>query len=109
MARVIKLQEALDTKQEEMKQLQNHSIEQQDEMKRLQMQVLTQQEEMKELQIQALNHQEELKQLQIQAIGQLAVLQTRVQAVLTQTYELHEYPIPRLFIVLPEYPQNGIS
>ncbi|KAF9951162.1 hypothetical protein BGZ72_007241, partial [Mortierella alpina] len=106
MARVIKLQEALDTKQEEMKQLQNHSIEQQDEMKRLQMQVLTQQEDMKELQIQALAHQEELKQLQIQALGQLALLQTRVQAVLTQTYELHEYPIPRLFIVLPACPSK---
>ncbi|KAF9088923.1 hypothetical protein BGX27_002596, partial [Mortierella sp. AM989] len=48
--------------------------------------------------------QEEMNQLQIQVLGQLAVLQTRVQAVLTQTYELHEYPIPRLFIVLPQDP-----
>ncbi|KAF9926255.1 hypothetical protein BGZ67_008188 [Mortierella alpina] len=34
------------------------------------------------------------------------VLQNRVQAVLTQTYKLHEYPIPRLFIVLPQYPSR---
>ncbi|KAF9999744.1 hypothetical protein BGZ65_004956, partial [Modicella reniformis] len=47
--------------------------------------------------------QEEMKQLQIQALSQLSLLQNRVQAVLTQTYELHEYPIPRLFVVLPQY------
>ncbi|KAF9570637.1 hypothetical protein EC968_001524 [Mortierella alpina] len=80
------------TLQEEMKQLQSLSISQQEEMKQLQLQVLTQQEEM--------------KQLQVKALEQLAVLQKRVQAVLTQTYELHEYPIPRLFIVLPQYPSG---
>ncbi|KAF9987431.1 hypothetical protein BGZ65_003641 [Modicella reniformis] len=46
--------------------------------------------------------QDEMKQLQIQALSQLALLQKQVQAVLTQTYELHEYPIPRLFVVLPQ-------
>ncbi|KAI8597464.1 hypothetical protein EDD21DRAFT_216054 [Dissophora ornata] len=46
--------------------------------------------------------QEEMKQLQIQALDQYAKLQTRVQTVLTQTFELHEYPIPRLFVVLPQ-------
>jgi len=60
--RVIKLQEAFDTKQDEMKQL----------------------------------------QLQLQASDLLVLLQSRVQALLTQTYELYEYPIPRLFIVLPQ-------
>ncbi|KAG0303192.1 RHO1 GDP-GTP exchange protein 2 [Dissophora globulifera] len=50
--------------------------------------------------------QEKMEQLHIQALGQLAVLQTRVQAVLTQTYELHEYPIPRLFVVLPQNPSR---
>jgi hypothetical protein len=29
-----------------------------------------------------------------------------VQAVLTQTYELHEYPISRLFVVLPQDPSG---
>ncbi|KAG0019404.1 hypothetical protein BGZ80_005860 [Entomortierella chlamydospora] len=37
-----------------------------------------------------------------QVNDRLAVIQDRIQAVFTQTYELHEYPIPRLFIVLPK-------
>ncbi|KAG0041772.1 hypothetical protein BGZ89_007242, partial [Linnemannia elongata] len=60
----------------------------------LQEAMLAKQEEVKQLQEQALNNQEEMKQLQLQALDQLAVLHSRVQAVLTQTYELHEYPIP---------------
>ncbi|KAG0218558.1 hypothetical protein B0O80DRAFT_526670 [Mortierella sp. GBAus27b] len=46
--------------------------------------------------------QEEMKQLQIQALDQMALLHHRVKTLVTQTYELHEYPIPRLFIVLPQ-------
>ncbi|KAF9357777.1 hypothetical protein BGX26_003085 [Mortierella sp. AD094] len=37
-----------------------------------------------------------------QVNDRLAIIQNRIQAVFTQTYELHEYPIPRLFIVLPK-------
>ncbi|KAI8358899.1 hypothetical protein B0O80DRAFT_519751 [Mortierella sp. GBAus27b] len=46
--------------------------------------------------------QDEMKLLQIQALDQLSLLQNRVQALMNQTYELHEYPIPRLFVVLPQ-------
>ncbi|KAF9352940.1 hypothetical protein BGX34_011898 [Mortierella sp. NVP85] len=46
--------------------------------------------------------QEEMKQLQIQALDRLALLQNNVRALLNQTYELHEYSIPRVFIVLPD-------
>ncbi|KAK3817496.1 MAG: hypothetical protein J3Q66DRAFT_430945 [Benniella sp.] len=46
--------------------------------------------------------QDEMKQLQIQALDRLALIQNSVKALLTQTFELHEYPIPRLFIVLPD-------
>ncbi|KAI8359033.1 hypothetical protein B0O80DRAFT_260258 [Mortierella sp. GBAus27b] len=46
--------------------------------------------------------QDEMKQLQDKALDQLALLQNRVQALVIQTYELHEYPIPRLFVVLPQ-------
>ncbi|KAF9933676.1 hypothetical protein BGZ67_004171 [Mortierella alpina] len=99
MDRMIKLQEDFDAKQEEFNQLQSHSMAQQQEMKLLQKEALERQEEMKQL---ALDHHEEIRQLQIQALGQLAVLQDRIKAVLTQTYELHEYPIPRLFVVLPQ-------
>ena len=48
------------------------------------------------------SNQKEMKQLQIQALDRLAQLQNGIQAILTQTYELHEYPIPRLFVVLPD-------
>ncbi|KAG9060730.1 hypothetical protein KI688_008941 [Linnemannia hyalina] len=64
------------------------------------------QEEVRQLQEQVLSNQKEIKQLQQRALNQLAVLQSRVQAVLTQTYELHEYPIPRLFVVLPQDPSG---
>jgi hypothetical protein len=100
-----RLQKASDANQEEMKQLQKQALDQQEEMKQLQKQAFDQQEEMKQL---ALDHHEEIKQLQIQALGQLAELRVRVKAVLTQTYELHEYPIPRLFVALPQDPQDGI-
>ncbi|KAF9154382.1 hypothetical protein BG015_001155 [Linnemannia schmuckeri] len=40
--------------------------------------------------------------LQEQTLDRLATIQGRVTAILTQTYELHEYPIPRLFIILPK-------
>ncbi|KAG0294936.1 hypothetical protein BGZ98_001575 [Dissophora globulifera] len=81
---------------EEMRGLQNQALEKQEKMDRLQ-------EEIRQLQIKS---QEELKQMHIEVMGQLSVLQFRVQAVLTQTFELHEYPIPRLFIVLPQDPSG---
>ncbi|KAG0361303.1 hypothetical protein BGX24_005366, partial [Mortierella sp. AD032] len=89
--------------QEEIKQLQEASDAKQEEMRQLQEQALDRQEEMKQL---AIDHHEEIKQLQTQGLGQLAVLQDRVKAVLTQTYELHEYPIPRLFVVLSQNPSR---
>ena len=47
------------------------------------------------------SRQDEMKHLQMQALDRLALLQNSVTALLTQTYELHEYPIPRLFVLLP--------
>ncbi|KAF9117947.1 hypothetical protein BGW39_001636, partial [Mortierella sp. 14UC] len=38
-------------------------------------------------------------------IDQLIVNQQQVDALLVQNYELHEYPIPRLFVIMPE-PQS---
>ncbi|KAF9154368.1 hypothetical protein BG015_001141 [Linnemannia schmuckeri] len=40
--------------------------------------------------------------LQQEALDRLALMQIKIASILTQTYELHEYPIPRLFIVLPK-------
>ncbi|KAI8347682.1 hypothetical protein B0O80DRAFT_209020 [Mortierella sp. GBAus27b] len=45
---------------------------------------------------------EEMNELQKMALDRLAIIQNRAQAVASQTYEFHEYPIPRLFIVLPK-------
>ncbi|KAF9988033.1 hypothetical protein BGZ65_000207 [Modicella reniformis] len=39
-------------------------------------------------------------------LDRLSIIQDRVQALIIQTYELHEYPIPRLFIVLPKQQTN---
>ncbi|KAG0330565.1 hypothetical protein BGZ99_000036 [Dissophora globulifera] len=46
--------------------------------------------------------QQQLNESQQQAMDRLALIQNRVHAVITQTYELHEYSIPRLFIILPK-------
>ncbi|KAF9082815.1 hypothetical protein BGX27_004383, partial [Mortierella sp. AM989] len=46
--------------------------------------------------------QQEVISLQNQALDRLAILQKYAQAILVQNFELHEYPIPRLFIILPE-------
>ncbi|CAO3572642.1 unnamed protein product [Mortierella alpina] len=71
--------------------------------------LLDKQEEANRLQEQVLQNQAEVKQMQQQALAQLVVLQSRVKAVLTQTYELREYPIPRLFVVLPQDPSRWDS
>ncbi|KAF9956005.1 hypothetical protein BGZ70_010056, partial [Mortierella alpina] len=68
--------------------------------------MLAKQEEARLLQVELFNNQIEMKQMHQQVLGQLAVLQSRVQAVFTQNYELHEYPIPRLFVVLPQEPSG---
>ncbi|KAG0292907.1 hypothetical protein BGZ98_002421, partial [Dissophora globulifera] len=101
VAQIITLHKVSDAKQEEIIRLQKQALEGQEKMDRLQDHVLHHQKEIQQLQIE---NQEELRQMHKEAMGQLAVLQSRVQAVLTQTFELHEYPIPRLFIVLPQDP-----
>ncbi|KAF9173739.1 hypothetical protein BGX20_002236 [Mortierella sp. AD010] len=40
--------------------------------------------------------------MQQQALDRLALIKSKTEAILTQNYELLEYTIPRLFIVLPE-------
>ncbi|KAH7060171.1 hypothetical protein BKA57DRAFT_530679 [Linnemannia elongata] len=57
-----------------------------------------------DLQQQMFEMQQSMVQMQQQALDRLAVIQSRFQAILVQNYELHEYPIPRLFIVLPKDP-----
>ncbi|KAK3845709.1 MAG: hypothetical protein J3R72DRAFT_472200 [Linnemannia gamsii] len=45
---------------------------------------------------------EEMHRMQRQTIDRLIVAQHRIEAILVQNYELHEYPIPRLFVILPD-------
>ncbi|KAF9989650.1 hypothetical protein BGZ75_005491 [Mortierella antarctica] len=108
-AMMAKNSELLLAKQEEATRLQEALCAKQEEASRLQVEMCAKQEEANRLQEQVLHNQEEMKQMQRQVLGQLAVLQSRVQAVLTQTYELHEYPIPRLFVVLPQDPSGWDS
>ncbi|ORZ23712.1 hypothetical protein BCR41DRAFT_349019 [Lobosporangium transversale] len=56
-------------------------------------------EEIKELVLETLKMQSETVKLQHQALDRLAILQQKADAILVQTFELHEYPIPRLFII----------
>ncbi|KAK3820195.1 MAG: hypothetical protein J3Q66DRAFT_439234 [Benniella sp.] len=45
---------------------------------------------------------QQMLEKQQQTLNRQVLLEKRVQALMTQNYELHEYPIPRLFIVLPK-------
>ena len=89
----------------------NHTL--QERVFQLQQQMEANQQEMQQQQQQSkleiLQKQQELLELQKQALGRLAVIQNRVQTLLIQTYELHEYPIPRLFIILPKPKPKGLE
>ncbi|KAF9104940.1 hypothetical protein BGX27_009871, partial [Mortierella sp. AM989] len=74
----------------------------QKEMHHMQLEMDKKQQQIISMQLQMEEKQKEMIQLQKQTLDRLAIIQNRVQAVLTQTYELHEYPIPRLFIILPK-------
>ncbi|KAF9911602.1 hypothetical protein EC991_003066 [Linnemannia zychae] len=63
---------------------------------------VTLQKQILELQKAAIDTDQLMLNLQNKALEKLALIQSKVAAILTQTYELHEYPIPRLFIILPK-------
>ncbi|KAG0046120.1 hypothetical protein BGZ83_008700 [Gryganskiella cystojenkinii] len=46
---------------------------------------------------------------QQETLDRLIQIQSGIQKVLTQTFELHEYSTPRLFIVLPEMAYDGLD
>ncbi|KAF9342980.1 hypothetical protein BGX26_006475, partial [Mortierella sp. AD094] len=51
-------------------------------------------------QVESEERDKEHKEMLQQANDRLAILQRSVDAILVQNYELHEYPIPRLFVIL---------
>ncbi|KAF9911331.1 hypothetical protein BX616_010614 [Lobosporangium transversale] len=72
-----------------------------DEVIKLQLEMLKLQLEAKEKDDKMLEMQREAIMLQHQALSRLALLQKHAEAILIQNFELHEYSIPRLFIILP--------
>ncbi|KAG0315038.1 hypothetical protein BGZ99_007700 [Dissophora globulifera] len=73
-----------------------------DKNKSLQIQLLERQQEIHQLQQNMKEKQDEMLDIQQQTLNHLSLIQNRLQAIFNQNYELHEYPIPRLFIVLPK-------
>ncbi|KAF9173397.1 hypothetical protein BGX21_004037 [Mortierella sp. AD011] len=64
--------------------------------------VLKKQLESEERERKILEEQLKQKEMLQQANDRMVLLQRSIEAVLVQNYELHEYPIPRRFVVLPE-------
>ncbi|KAG0328969.1 hypothetical protein BGZ99_003833 [Dissophora globulifera] len=56
----------------------------------------------RELQEQMLKMQRVILDAHPEALDRLVAIQNRAQAILTQTLQLHDHPVPRLFILLPE-------
>ncbi|KAF9151972.1 hypothetical protein BGX20_005264, partial [Mortierella sp. AD010] len=71
------------------------------EMMQTQKQITTLLLEAKEKDDKMIFMQNQMLDLQNQALDRLAILQKHTHAILVQNFELHEYPIPRLFIILP--------
>ncbi|KAG0343646.1 hypothetical protein BG005_002281 [Podila minutissima] len=65
-------------------------------------QIADSQTQIVQMQHDAARMQQQMQGTLQETLGRLALIQSRIQALLTQTFELHEYPIPRLFIVLPK-------
>ncbi|KAH7053767.1 hypothetical protein BKA57DRAFT_533306 [Linnemannia elongata] len=81
--------------QQEMLKLQERSF-------RMEQEMLKQQERSFRMEQEMLKQQERTIRMQQEALDRVALIQNKVAAIMTQSYELHEYPIPRLFIVLPK-------
>ncbi|KAF9133859.1 hypothetical protein BGW39_008770 [Mortierella sp. 14UC] len=75
----------------------------------LQNQILDMQRAAEMMSQRMLELQQRTVQMQQQALDRLALIQNKVAAIMTQTYELHEYPIPRLFIVLPKEEDSCVT
>ncbi|KAF9090521.1 hypothetical protein BGX27_002229, partial [Mortierella sp. AM989] len=58
-------------------------------------------QEVKDSLLEIIDKNDKMLILQHQALDRLAILQRHAKSILVQNFELHEYPIPRLFIILP--------
>ncbi|KAF9087006.1 hypothetical protein BGX29_001099 [Mortierella sp. GBA35] len=85
----------------QMVEQQNEMVQQQNEMLREQAAAKERDDRMLQELAEAKERDEEMHMMQQQTIDRLIVAQQRIEAILVQNYELHEYPIPRLFVILP--------
>lgn len=108
-----KLQETqehhVDTLMEQLVDLQSQVGRLQQDLHEANAKIAEQMHEMTEMQCKSLELQQQSVDMQQLALDKLMRLQTKITAVLTQTFELHEYPAPRLFIVLPEVGYEGLN
>ncbi|KAK3819365.1 MAG: hypothetical protein JOS17DRAFT_836551 [Linnemannia elongata] len=79
-----------------------HMVARQNEMLRELAASKEREEQMLREQAESKLREEQMLKMQQETIDRLIVKQQRVDALLVQNYELHEYPIPRLFVVLPD-------
>ncbi|KAG0222238.1 hypothetical protein B0O80DRAFT_502515 [Mortierella sp. GBAus27b] len=93
------LQDELVKVQQQMQEIQ---LKAREEQQQAQLELLEEQRQVRQLQKSMDEKQDRIINMQQQALNRLAIIQNRLQALLIQNYELHEYPIPRLFIVLPK-------
>lgn len=79
-----------------------YMVQQQNEMLREQAASKEREEQMLREQAESKLREEQILARQQETIDRLVVAQQRIEAILVQNYELHEYPIPRLFVILPD-------
>ncbi|OAQ36808.1 hypothetical protein K457DRAFT_27009 [Linnemannia elongata AG-77] len=79
-----------------------YMVQQQNEMLREQAASKEREEQMLREQAESKLREEQILARQQETIDRLIVAQQRIEAILVQNYELHEYPIPRLFVILPD-------
>ncbi|KAF9432967.1 hypothetical protein BGZ76_010044, partial [Entomortierella beljakovae] len=91
---VLTLQNEANVKDDQMRKLQSDMLELMQEAKKKDDTIL-------KLQLEAEKKSEMMITLQHQALDRLAILQKHAKSILLQNFELHEYTIPRLFIILP--------
>ncbi|KAG0306941.1 hypothetical protein BGZ98_001419 [Dissophora globulifera] len=101
--------EALSEKSQELQQHMNNELHQtrrelnqtRKELRQDQKRLEQMQSEQRGMHKELMENRQQLNESQQQVMSRLALAQNRIEAVFTQTYELHEYSIPRRFIILP--------
>ncbi|KAF8930582.1 hypothetical protein BGZ58_008167 [Dissophora ornata] len=73
-----------------------------DKNRNLRQQIHESQQQHETMRQELLEKQQHILRMEKQRLARLSIIRSRVLAVLIQTYDIHEYSIPRYFIVLPK-------